>query len=546
MIHQLRLRLSPQEASSEIYYRDKAAQRLNISTSDINGCIVRRRSVDARKRQIWVDITLDVYVGEGAKEKVEKAVYKNVADAPEVIIVGSGPAGLFAALRCLELGVKPIVLERGNEVSERKKDIAALSTKNEVNEESNYCFGEGGAGTFSDGKLYTRSLKRGNTTQILEALYNHGASYDILVDAHPHIGTDKLPKVIQRIRSTIINHGGEIRFNSKVVGFIKEDEDLQGVTLADGSQRLAPVILATGHSSRDMYKLLHKEGIALEAKSFAVGVRLEHPQRLIDNIQYHSKEGRGKYLPAASYSFVKQVDGRGVYSFCMCPGGIIVPSATADGQVVVNGMSSSQRNSRWANAGIVVEVSPHLEEGQEGNPLAGIEYQENLEQMAYVNGGSSQAAPAQRMIDFAEGRLSFDLPKTSYAPGVVASPMHLWLPEEISKRLQEAFKLFGKVARGFYTNDALVIGVESRTSSPVRILRDSETMQSPNTKNLYPCGEGAGYAGGIVSSAIDGVRCAEAVAKAYGLKVETKKKVIAVTKAVAKKAAPKKSNEEQK
>ena len=513
MIHNLRLRLSPHDASAEVFYRDRAAQKLGISTNDINACHVVRRSIDARKSQIMIDVSIDVYVDEEPQEEKTTITYKNVSEAPEVLIVGAGPAGLFAALRCLELGLKPIVLERGHDVSARKKDIAALNSKSIVDGESNYCFGEGGAGTFSDGKLYTRSLKRGNVKQILGALYQHGADKDIMVDAHPHIGTDKLPQVIANIRETIIAQGGAVRFESKVVGFIKEENILKGVKLEDGSELLAPVILATGHSSRDMYRILHKEGIALEAKAFAVGVRVEHPQKLIDQIQYHSKEGRGKYLPAATYSFARQVDGKGVYSFCMCPGGIIVPSATGENQVVVNGMSNSSRNSRWANSGMVVEVAPHLEKGNENNPLAGIEYQEYLENLAYVNGGSSQSAPAQRMCDFTNGKLSFDLPESSYKPGIVASPMHMWLPEEIGKRLQSAFKLFGKSARGYYTNDAILIGVETRTSSPVRVLRDKETLQSTNTENLYPCGEGAGYAGGIVSSAIDGIRCADAVAE---------------------------------
>lgn len=513
MIHNLRLRLTPHDASSEVYTRDRAAQKLGISTNDITALRILRRSIDARKSQIMIDVSIDVYVKEEPKEETSHIVYKEVSQAPEVIIVGAGPAGLFAALRCLELGMKPIVLERGHEVSARKKDIAAINTKQVVNDESNYCFGEGGAGTFSDGKLYTRSLKRGNVKHILETLHHHGADQDILVDAHPHIGSDKLPSVITHIREVIKTQGGEVRFESKVTGFIKKDNTLEGVTLEDGTELLAPVILATGHSSRDMYRLLHQEGIALEAKSFAVGVRVEHPQKLIDQIQYHSKEGRGKHLPAATYSFARQVDGRGVYSFCMCPGGIIVPSATGKNQVVVNGMSNSNRNSRWANSGIVVEVSPHLEAGNENNPLAGIEYQEQLENLAYVNGGSSQAAPAQRMCDFSNNKLSFDLSDTSYKPGIVASPIHMWLPEEISKRLQSAFKMFGKSAKGYYTNEAIVVGVETRTSSPVRVLRDRETLQSTNTKNLYPCGEGAGYAGGIVSSAIDGVRCAEALAE---------------------------------
>ncbi len=513
MIHNLRLRLTPRDASSEVFYRDKAAQKLGISTKDIDTCRILRRSIDARKRQVMVDVTMDVYVNETPPEATLDIVYKKVEKASEVIIVGAGPAGLFAALKCLELGIKPIVLERGHNVSERKKDIAALNTQHIVNEESNYCFGEGGAGTFSDGKLYTRSLKRGNVKYILQTFYHHGASEDILIDTHPHIGTDKLPTVIANIRETIIKCGGEVHFDSKVNGFIKSNDSIEGVTLADGKEILAPVILATGHSSRDMYHLLAQQNIAIEAKPFAVGVRLEHPQELIDQIQYHNKTGHGKYLPAANYAFAKQVDGRGVYSFCMCPGGIIVPSATGENQVVVNGMSNSKRNSRWANSGIVVEVAPHLEDSNKNNPLAGIEYQEYIENLAYINGGSSQSAPAQRMDDFVNNRLSFDLPKSSYQPGLVASPMHMWMPDEISQRLQKGFQLFEKSARGFLTNEATIVGMETRTSSPVRILRDRETLQSVNTNNLFPCGEGAGYAGGIVSSAIDGVRCAEKVAE---------------------------------
>ena len=512
MIHNIRLRLSPKEASSEVFYRDRVAQHLRISTKDINYCRLIRKSIDARKSLIWIDVIMDVYVGEEPKDIVPTANYKDVSAAPQVIIVGAGPAGLFAALRCLELGLKPIVLERGCNVSDRKRDIAKLNTEHLVNDESNYCFGEGGAGTFSDGKLYTRSLKRGNVKGVIEALCLHGADYNILVDTHPHVGTDKLPNVIVNIRETIIKYGGEVCFGSKVVGFVKEGNELKGVKLADDTQLIAPVILATGHSSRDVFRMLYTEGVALEAKSFAVGVRVEHEQKLIDQIQYHSREGRGKYLPAASYNFAKQVDGRGVYSFCMCPGGIVVPSATGKNQLVVNGMSNSKRNSKWANSGIVVEVSPHLEAQNNDNPLVGIEYQEYLENLAFVNGGHTQCAPAQRLMDFVNNRLSYDLPESSYLPGLVSSPMHMWLPDEIKTRLQEGFKQFGKSARGFLTNEAIILGVETRTSSPVRVLRNRETLESVNTPNLFPCGEGAGYAGGIVSSAIDGVRCAEAVA----------------------------------
>jgi len=513
MIHNIRLRLSPRDASSEAFYRDRAAQKLGIPVNDITQCHILRRSIDARKRQIWIDISMDVYVGEEMPEKQAVSHYQDVSQAPEVIIVGAGPAGLFAALRCLEIGLKPILLERGKEVSQRKKDIAALNTQHEVNVNSNYCFGEGGAGTFSDGKLYTRSLKRGNVKGILQTLVLHGADNDILVDAHPHIGTDKLPAVISNMRESIRQYGGEVRFEHKVSGLVINDGELKGVKVESGATLLGPVILATGHSSRDIFRMLYKEGVTIEAKPFAVGVRVEHPQKLIDQIQYHNKDGRGKYLPAATYNFAKQVQGKGVYSFCMCPGGIIVPSATEKEQVVVNGMSNSKRNSRWANSGIVVEVAPHLDKAQDKNPLIGIEYQEQLEHLAYINGGQSQVAPAQRLVDFVENRLSYDLPESSYIPGLVSSPMHMWLPEEIRKPLQEGFKLFGRSARGYLSNEAIIIGVETRTSSPVRVVRDRQTLESINTTNLFPCGEGAGYAGGIVSSAIDGVRCAEAVAK---------------------------------
>ncbi len=437
---------------------------------------------------------------------------------PQVIVVGAGPGGLFAALRLIELGLRPIVLERGKDVHERKKDLANITKTQKVDAESNYCFGEGGAGAYSDGKLYTRSKKRGNTDKILNVFCQHGASTAILADAHPHIGTDRLPKVIEAMRNTIINSGGEVHFKTKMTQLILDGDKVVGC-VADKEYR-GPVILATGHSARDVYRYLAEAKVEIEAKGIAVGVRLEHPSHLIDQIQYHSKQGRGKYLPAAEYSMVTQVDGRGVYSFCMCPGGFVIPAATDKEQIVVNGMSPASRGTAWSNSGMVVEVRPEdLDNVKNENcnnvspELKVMAFQEDLERLCWQQGNMKQTAPAQRMVDFVSGKLSYDLPKSSYAPGLVSSPLHFWLPKMISKRLQEGFKVFGRQAHGFLTNEAVLIAVETRTSSPVRIVRDRETLQHVRIQGLFPCGEGAGYAGGIVSAGVDGERCAEACAR---------------------------------
>ena len=467
--------------------------------------------------------------------------YPYVGDRPQVIVVGEGPGGLFASLRLIELGLRPVIIERGKDVRERKKDMALITKTQKVDPESNYCFGEGGAGAYSDGKLYTRSHKRGNTEKILNVFCQHGASTSILADAHPHIGTDKLPRVIENMRLQIIKSGGEVHFQTKMTGFLLEalpgnGERVTGVKAVDlqTNKELefhGPVILATGHSARDVYRYLASAKIEIEPKGIAVGVRLEHPSKLIDQIQYHNKNGRGKYLPAAEYSMVAQVDGRGVYSFCMCPGGFVIPAATGPEQIVVNGMSPSNRGTQWSNSGMVVEVRPedvaqimsgkgidnHEGNEQNDNALSVMLFQEELEKICWQQGNMKQTAPAQRMADFVNNRLSYDLPKSSYAPGLVSSPLHFWLPTFVSKRLQEGFKVFGKRSHGFLTNDAVLIAVETRTSSPVRILRDRETLQHVRVEGLFPCGEGAGYAGGIVSAGVDGERCAEAVYAATAL-----------------------------
>lgn len=510
---------SPEVAGAPTKIKAAVAKKLKISESDINNIRIIRKSIDARSKQIKVNITVDVYTKEDVPQKTTQIFeYKNVSSATPVIVVGSGPAGLFAALRLIELNLKPIVLERGKEILERKKDIAQLDRNNGLNPESNYCFGEGGAGTFSDGKLFSRSKKRGNFERILQIFNNHGAADEILYEAHPHIGTDKLPEIIKNIRKTILDNGGEVHFSTKVTELILKDKQVKGVKTENGDiYESDAVILATGHSARDVYEMLGRQKVELEAKGFAMGVRVEHPQRLIDHIQYHVNGQRSEFLPAASYSLVSQVKDRGVYSFCMCPGGFIVPASTYEGETVVNGMSPSRRNSPFANSGIVVEIRPEdiqsMKEFSKYGVLAGLKYQQHYEQLSFQHGGGNAIAPAQRLFDFVRGKLSTSLPKSSYVPGLISSPIHEWQPNFIRERLQAGFQDFDKKMRGFVTNEAIIVGVESRTSSPVRIPRDSETLEHISIKGLYPCGEGAGYAGGITSSAVDGEKCAEKIAE---------------------------------
>ncbi len=508
----INLSLSPKRASAEKYYKKDAAEYLKINEKEITGIEILRKSIDARKKFIKVNMQMKIWWGEPAKKEVFRLNLQNVSGKQEIIIVGSGPAGLFAALKLIEKGFKPLIFERGKEIKERKKDIQALNTNKYVNADSNYCFGEGGAGTFSDGKLYTRSKKRGDVNRILNILQIHGAPENIMSDAHPHIGSNKLPGIIIKIRETIKDAGGEIFFNTRIDDFIIENDKIKGVVTQNGEKIYGKaVILATGHSARDIYELLYKKNILLEEKSFAIGVRVEHPQNLIDSIQYSCKI-RSDYLPAAAYSLVAQVRGRGVYSFCMCPGGFIVPAVTGAEEIVVNGMSPSGRNSKFANSGMVVEIRKEdFPDREKYGVLAGLKFQESAEKLAYQNGGRGLAAPAQRLHDFVNGKVSAYLPETSYYPGIISSPLHFWLPEHIGSRLREGFKVFGKKMRGFLTNEAVILGVESRTSSPVRIPRDKETLQHPQIKNFYPCGEGAGYAGGIISAAVDGERCADKI-----------------------------------
>jgi uncharacterized FAD-dependent dehydrogenase len=509
MTNEYQIRVVPEVAVQEDRLKAYLAEEHGLDVRTIYGVRILKRSIDARQRQIFVNLKVRVYVNEQpTDDKYVRTEYPNVEGCPQVIVVGAGPGGLFAALRLIELGLRPIVLERGKNVHDRKKDLANITKTQKVDAESNYCFGEGGAGAYSDGKLYTRSKKRGNTDKILNVFCQHGASTAILADAHPHIGTDRLPKVIEAMRNTIINCGGEVHFQTRMTRLILSGDTIVGC-VADKEYR-GPVILATGHSARDVYRYLSEAKIEIEAKGIAVGVRLEHPSHLIDQIQYHSKQGRGKYLPAAEYSMVTQVDGRGVYSFCMCPGGFVIPAATDKEQIVVNGMSPANRGTAWSNSGMVVEVRPEDIEGDDC--LAMMRFQEQLEKMCWQQGNMKPTAPAQRMRDFVHGTLSYDLPKSSYAPGLISSPLHFWLPKMISHRLQEGFKVFGRNAHGFLTNEAVMIAVETRTSSPVRIVRDRETLQHIRIQGLFPCGEGAGYAGGIVSAGVDGERCAEAAA----------------------------------
>jgi uncharacterized FAD-dependent dehydrogenase len=501
-----------EEKKSEILLH-KASRKLGIDANEIVGVKVLRKSIDARKKETFFNYKVAVYINEPIPENSAPVFdYKEVSSAKEIHIVGFGPSGMYAALRCIELGYKPIILERGKNVQDRRRDIKAINQDHIVNKNSNYCYGEGGAGTYSDGKLYTRSLKRGDVRRIFENLVYHGATEQILIDAHPHIGTNKLPKIIQNIRETILKFGGEIHFNTQVTDFIIKKNQLKAIILKNGNEMTVnSVILATGHSARDIYELLHKKNILLKAKSFAMGVRVEHPQEIIDSIQYSCKGVRDELLPAAAYSLVHQVNNRGVYSFCMCPGGFIVPAATSSGEVVVNGMSPSRRNNKFANSGIVVEINvdKDIPKYDQFGPLKGLEYQKSLERLAFTSGGRTQTAPAQRLVDFVDGKLSTNLNETSYQPGLNSSPMHSLLPKKIGSRLRKGFDAFGKKMHGYYTNEANIVGVESRTSSPVNIPR-KENLEHPEIKGLFPCGEGGGYAGGIVSAAMDGERCAEA------------------------------------
>src|SRR5674476_1212620 len=513
----VQINLAPAAAADEAVIKKISASLAGIDQAEVTALRVLKRSVDARKKNIRVNLSVEVFSGlDSAIPSINPFIPADVTLKQEVIIVGAGPAGLFAALRLIELGLRPVIIERGRDVSTRKKDIARISREQIVDPDSNYCFGEGGAGTYSDGKLYTRSKKkRGDNTRVLELLCIHGANENILYEAHPHLGTDKLPGIISGIRKSILDAGGVFILEKKVTDLIIEDSAIKGVVTTGNEKFTSPyVILATGHSARDIYDICRNRGVTLEMKPFAMGVRVEHPQELIDKIQYHGNS-RGEYLPASAYNLAKQVDGRGVYSFCMCPGGFIVPSATSQEEVVVNGMSPSGRNSPYANSGIVVEIKPEdLIKYTSFGEMAGLEFQKELEREAWKNGGHSQRAPSQRLADFVAGDNSASLPKVSYFPGVTSSPLHNWLPKAIGRRLRDGFRLFGHIMNGYLTNDAVVLGVESRTSSPVRIPRDPEKLHHIRISGLYPCGEGSGYAGGIVSSAVDGMRAAEAIARA--------------------------------
>lgn len=543
MIEEYQIRILPEQAASEEGIKRYLSKEKGIDVRTLNQVRVLKRSIDARQRTIYVNLKVRAYINEFAQDdQYIHTEYPDVSSRPRVVVVGEGPGGLFASLRLIELGYRPVVLERGKDVRERKKDLSNITKTQKVDAESNYCFGEGGAGAYSDGKLYTRSKKRGSVDKILNVFCQHGANTNILADAHPHIGTDKLPRVIENMRSTILQCGGEVHFQTKMTSFIIDGDKVIGVeavNLQTGAEETyrGPVILATGHSARDVYRYLAASRIEIEAKGIAVGVRLEHPAHLIDQIQYHNKNGRGKYLPAAEYSFVTQVDGRGVYSFCMCPGGFVIPAATGPQQLVVNGMSPSNRGTAWSNSGMVVETHPEdvasfVQEHQAilqsdasfsssaeeevlspDSPLTMMHFQQIVEKQCWQQGNMKQTAPAQRMADFVNNRLSYDLPKSSYAPGLISSPLHFWMPSFVSKRLQEGFKTFGKNAHGFLTNEATLIAMETRTSSPVRILRDRDTLQHVRLQGLFPCGEGAGYAGGIVSAGVDGERCAEMCAE---------------------------------
>jgi len=513
MHKELNLRVTPEVAYEPEHLAQHIARELSIDRMRIAKIDMLRRSIDARQRQVFVNLSLRIHIDQIDESLTDfKTVkYGNVSASGQVIVVGAGPAGLFAALRLIECGYRPIVVERGKDVDNRRKDMAKISREQKIDPESNYCFGEGGAGAYSDGKLYTRSKKRGPVDKVLQIFVEHGAQKDILVDAHPHIGTDRLPYVIKNIRETIIRSGGIVMFETKMTELMTEGKKVTGITTSNGNHIKGPVILATGHSARDVYSMLDRLGATMTPKGIAVGVRLEHPQKTIDRIQYHSSSGRGKYLPAAEYSMLTRIDGRAVYSFCMCPGGFIIPAASGDGQLVVNGMSPSNRGTQWANSGMVVEILPEDLNGyDEADRLKMMRFQEDIEHRFYEASEGTQKAPAQRMTDFVNSRKSESLPRSSYAPGVYSARIDLLLPEFIAKRLQEGFKEFGRKSRGFLCHDAILVGDETRTSAPVQITRDRESLRHIDFEGLYPCGEGAGYAGGIVSAAIDGMRCADA------------------------------------
>lgn len=513
MIKETEIVCAPEVHDNEAAITKQASLQLNIPINRIKCIKVLKRSIDARGRKVVYRMQVRVFVDEQPTPDHYTVNYHNVKEAKPVIIVGAGPAGLFAALQCIEQGFKPIVIERGKDVKQRRRDLADINKQGVVNPESNYCFGEGGAGTYSDGKLYTRSTKRGDVNAVLKAFVAHGAPEDILVDARPHIGTNKLPQIITAMRETIMNAGGEVLFDTKVTSLIVEFGKIKGVKTSAGEAiKAEAVILATGHSARDIFEMLQSQNILIEAKPFALGVRIEHPQEIIDRAQYHC-DIRGEYLPPSYYSLVEQVDDRGVFSFCMCPGGIIAPCATEANEIVVNGWSPSKRNNPYANSGTVVQINLEDIPGDNADPFKLLNFQRQVEQAAFTAGGGLLVAPAQRMVDFCEGRVSADLPKNSYLPGTQSVALKEVLPQLVHNRLRKALPVFGKKMKGYYTNEAILVGVESRTSSPVKIPRDRETLQHPQIAGLFPCGEGAGYAGGIISAAIDGINCAAAAVK---------------------------------